>query len=506
MYTALYRKLRPTTFADIVGQEHIVKTLTNQIITERISHAYLFCGTRGTGKTSCAKVFAKAVNCENPQNGEACGLCSSCEGLASGASLDVIEIDAASNNGVDNIRELREEVRYPASGKYKVYIIDEVHMLSTGAFNALLKTLEEPPPHVIFILATTDPQKIPATIHSRLMRFDFHRISMEHMTKALRKYVNEEGIIITNDALTYVARLSDGSMRDALSLLDRCASLYFGQEITLEGALEITGSVDNSVFFETIQALLNKDARQCLDIIEELSAKGRDFGQFSDEMLVHLRNILVAAAGVKSGEKYDEIAAKSGYDEIIRMIAAFSGISRTIRQSGGNAKLALEVGCIEFVTEVRGQRSEVREPDIKQNFNKEVKTEIVKEEVKKKAIPDDVRKVLLEWNGFIREFEPNFAPFMQKTQPGFLEDEYLYIVCPDLFVESHLRKRTEYIEDKLRTKYGLEFSVNIIAKNFYDERHRRKYNLVDDFNYTAQGENADIDRLKKMIDFEIEES
>ncbi|MDR2183196.1 MAG: DNA polymerase III subunit gamma/tau, partial [Clostridiales bacterium] len=338
MYTALYRKLRPTSFAGIVGQEHIKKTLVNQIIHNRVTHAYLFCGTRGTGKTTCAKVFARAVNCENPQSGEACGTCRSCVDIASGASMDVIEIDAASNNGVDSIRQLREEVRYPAMGRYRVYIVDEVHMLSGGAFNALLKTLEEPPAHIIFILATTDPQKIPATIHSRVMRFDFHRIGTADMQTALAGYMAEEGIAVTAEALAYVARLSDGSMRDALSILDRCASLYFGEEITLERTLEITGSVDDAVFAHMMEALTAKQTEKCLAIIEDLSAKGRDFAQFAQEMLSHLRNRLVAATTQNM----------EGYDGIIRMITAFSDAAKNMRHAP-SARLALEVMCIEYI-------------------------------------------------------------------------------------------------------------------------------------------------------------
>ena len=497
MYTALYRKLRPTSFADIVGQEHIKKTLINQIEHDRITHAYLFCGTRGTGKTTCAKVFARAVNCDNPQSGEACGICRSCADIASGASLDVIEIDAASNNGVDNIRELREEVRYPAMGRYKVYIVDEVHMLSGGAFNALLKTLEEPPPHVIFILATTDPQKIPATIHSRLMRFDFHRISPSDMEAALAGYMTEEGIAAAPDALAYVARLSDGSMRDALSILDRCASLYYGEEITLERALEITGSVDDVVFADMIDALTGKQTDKCLAIIESLSAKGRDFAQFAQEMLSHLRNRLIAATAQNM----------EGYDEIIRMIAAFSDVAKNMRHST-SPRLALDVMCIEYicgsVEEISGQARDNGFRPLHDNGRGSALPPASKPEppaLKKKAIPDDIRNVLLDWPNFVNDFEPNFAPFIAKTQAGFLEDEHLYVVCPDIFTESHLRGRADYIADMLLKRYGLEFSVNIIAKNFYDDRHRKKYNIADDFNYA----NGEIDKLKSMIDFEIEE-
>ena len=222
-YQALYRKWRPDNFEDVKGQDHIVTTLQNQIKADRIGHAYLFCGTRGTGKTSIAKIFAKAVNCEHPVNGSPCGECASCKAIAAGNSMNVIEIDAASNNGVDNIRQIREEVQYsPTQGRYKVYIIDEVHMLSIGAFNALLKTLEEPPSYVIFILATTEAHKIPVTILSRCQRYDFHRISIDTIADRLTKLMQAENINVEDKAIKYIAKAADGSLRDALSLLDQC--------------------------------------------------------------------------------------------------------------------------------------------------------------------------------------------------------------------------------------------------------------------------------------------
>ena len=234
-YTALYRKFRPQEFEDVRGQEHIVTTLKNQIQADRIGHAYLFCGTRGTGKTTIAKIFAKAANCERPVGGSPCGECRSCLAIAAGGSMNVIEIDAASNNGVDNIREIREEVAYsPAKGKYKVYIIDEVHMLSIGAFNALLKTLEEPPAYVIFILATTEAHKIPITILSRCQRYDFKRISIDEISSRLAELMGKEQVEAEERAIRYIAKAADGSMRDALSLLDQCIAFYLGQKLTYD--------------------------------------------------------------------------------------------------------------------------------------------------------------------------------------------------------------------------------------------------------------------------------
>ena len=231
-YTALYRKFRPDSFQDVKGQDAIVRTLKNQIRAQRIGHAYLFCGTRGTGKTTVAKILAKAVNCEHPIDGNPCNECETCKAIAAGNSMNVIEIDAASNNGVDNIREIREEVAYsPTSGKYKVYIIDEVHMLSIGAFNALLKTLEEPPSYVIFILATTEAHKIPITILSRCQRYDFKRIARTTIVDRLRELMDEEQVEVEDKALRYIAKKGDGSMRDALSLLDQCIAFYLGEKL-----------------------------------------------------------------------------------------------------------------------------------------------------------------------------------------------------------------------------------------------------------------------------------
>lgn len=256
-YTALYRKFRPDCFEDVKGQEHIVTTLQNQIKAERVGHAYLFCGTRGTGKTTIAKIFAKAVNCEHPVEGSPCGECAACRSIGAGASMNVIEIDAASNNGVDNIREIVDEVSYsPAEGRYKVYIIDEVHMLSIGAFNALLKTLEEPPSYVIFILATTEVHKIPITILSRCQRYDFRRITIDTIAARLRELMEAEQIQVEEKALRYIAKSADGAMRDALSLLDQCIAFHFGEELTYDKVLDILGAVDTEVFGRLLRHVL----------------------------------------------------------------------------------------------------------------------------------------------------------------------------------------------------------------------------------------------------------
>ena len=291
-YTALYRKFRPLTFSEIVGQEHIVKTLKNEIINDRIGHAYLFNGVRGTGKTSAAKILARAVNCLNPQNGEPCNECSVCKSALDGSLTDIVEMDAASNNSVDDVRAIRDEVNFlPTVAKYRVYIIDEVHMLSPGAFNALLKTLEEPPAHVKFILATTEPQKLPATILSRCQRFDFKKISDENIEKRLDYVCKQSNLDITKDAEKLIAQLSEGAMRDALSILERCT-----QEegtITDELVKELVGIPKVESVNKIIKAILEKDTDTALTTIDEIVADGKDIVNFLWEMIKYVKDILV---------------------------------------------------------------------------------------------------------------------------------------------------------------------------------------------------------------------
>ena len=303
-YTALYRKFRPSTFEDVKGQDHIVTTLKNQIRADRIGHAYLFCGTRGTGKTTIAKILARSVNCEHPVDGSPCGECASCKAILAGVSTNVIEIDAASNNGVDNIREIREEVAYrPTQGRYKVYIIDEVHMLSTGAFNALLKTLEEPPSYVIFILATTEANKIPVTILSRCQRYDFRRITIDTIAARLSELMEKEGVDVEEKAIRYVAKAGDGSMRDALSLLDQCIAFYLGQKLTYDKVLEVLGTVDTEIFSQMLRTILAGDVTGSIRTLETLLNRGKELGQFVTDFTWYLRNLLL----VKSADETEEL-------------------------------------------------------------------------------------------------------------------------------------------------------------------------------------------------------
>ena len=303
-YTALYRKFRPSTFEDVKGQDHIVTTLKNQIRADRIGHAYLFCGTRGTGKTTIAKILARSVNCEHPVDGSPCGECESCRSIASGRSMNVVEIDAASNNGVENIREIREQVQYPPTeGRYRVYIIDEVHMLSTGAFNALLKTLEEPPTYVIFILATTEANKIPVTILSRCQRYDFRRITIDTIAARLSELMEKEGVDVEEKAIRYVAKAGDGSMRDALSLLDQCIAFYLGQKLTYDKVLEVLGTVDTEIFSQMLRTILAGDVTGSIRTLETLLNRGKELGQFVTDFTWYLRNLLL----VKSADETEEL-------------------------------------------------------------------------------------------------------------------------------------------------------------------------------------------------------
>ena len=341
-YTALYRKFRPDTFEDVKGQEHIVTTLKNQIKADRIGHAYLFCGTRGTGKTTVAKILAKTVNCEHPVDGNPCNQCDMCRSIQDGTSMNVIEIDAASNNGVDNIREIREEVAYrPTQGKYKVYIIDEVHMLSTGAFNALLKTLEEPPSYVIFILATTEAHKIPITILSRCQRYDFRRITIDTIAARLMELMEKEHIQAEGKAIRYIAKAADGSLRDALSLLDQCVAFYLGQTLTYDNVLDVLGTVDTEIFSGMLRQVAAGDVAAVIHLLEELVLQGKEMGQFVTDFTWYMRNLLLVKSSPDSGELLDlsrenmnlllEEKDMFETETLMRYIRIFSDLSSQLR-------------------------------------------------------------------------------------------------------------------------------------------------------------------------------
>lgn len=498
-YTALYRKFRPRTFASVIGQEHIVRTLKNQMKTGRVSHAYLFCGTRGTGKTSTAKIFARAINCLHPTaEGEPCNECDVCRDILQGRSVNVIEIDAASNNSVDNVREIREEVKYPPTqGKFKVYIIDEVHMLSNSAFNALLKTLEEPPAHVIFILATTDPQKVPATILSRCQRFDFHRITTEEIAQTLEGYLQEEGQRATAEAVRYVARLGDGSMRDSLSILDQCLAFFSGEEVTLEKVLEVTGAVDRRVFFEMTEAMAQKDAPKAMTLVQEMMLSGRDVKQFVGEMLVHLRNLLLAATipdprGVLdlSAEDLEQMQAAAKHisaEELLALIGRFSALQSELRHAS-NERILLEVELMKLcapwsegdLTSLAARLGDLERKVAEGVTVTVTQTSASKEKPKPKrkppALPEDMQKIKDEWPMLCADVTyPPLRGTLTGVEVGFKEDEFLYLVCANSFLEDMVKNKLEEISALLEKAAGKSFALRTITKEEYEKWREAAY-------------------------------
>ena len=364
-YTALYRRFRPTTFKDIVGQEHITTTLRNQVIADRVGHAYLFTGCRGCGKTSSAKVLARAVNCLNPQNGEPCNECSICKSALDGSLTDIVEMDAASNNSVDDIRAIRDEVNFlPTVAKYRVYIIDEVHMLSPGAFNALLKTLEEPPKHVKFILATTEPQKLPATILSRCQRFDFKKISEPDITQNLEKICKECNIQYSVDALNLIAELSEGAMRDALSILERCSQ---GEDnnITEQKVKELVGIPKLEYISGITKAILEYDVNSSLEISNKIILEGKDLTNFLWEIIKYIRDIMILKTTENSSNIYSEddknlmqdLTKNVSKDRLLQIIYTLSDLENEIKWSS-QKNIIFQVGIMRLCSKENMSLSE----------------------------------------------------------------------------------------------------------------------------------------------------
>ncbi len=355
MYQALYRKWRPRVFADVVGQEHITRTLRNQVSAGKTGHAYLFTGSRGTGKTTCSKILAKAVNCLSPTpDGDPCGECAICKGIDDGSVLDVVEIDAASNNGVENIRDLREEANFtPAAARFRVYIIDETHMLSIGAFNALLKIMEEPPPHVLFILATTEVHKVPATILSRCQRFDFRRIPPDVIARRLAYIAKQEGVALEEDAGVLIARLSDGGMRDALSLLDVCISR--SPQVSLETVSQAAGLARNEYLFSIAQSVQAGDTGAALASLEALSERSVEFDRLTEQLVGHYRNLMVARTVTKAEEmivclpdELEKLRVQSREYRLSAILFAIDCLSQALtRMSQGSSKrVELEMALV----------------------------------------------------------------------------------------------------------------------------------------------------------------
>ena len=514
-YTALYRKFRPTHFDDVKGQDHIVTTLKNQIQADRIGHAYLFCGTRGTGKTSIAKLFAKTVNCENPKDGSPCGECISCRNIAVGASMNVIEIDAASNNGVDNIREIVDEVSYsPAEGKYKVYIIDEVHMLSIGAFNALLKTLEEPPSYVIFILATTEVHKIPITILSRCQRYDFKRIDIETITARMRELMDAEGVQVEEKALRYVAKIADGSMRDALSLLDQCIAFHFGKELTYDKVLDVLGAVDTEVFSRLYRQVLKRNVLGCIQLLEEIIMQGRELTQFVSDFSWYLRNLLLVKTSDNMEDVIDvssenlnrlkEEADKTDMETIIRYIRVFSELSSRMKYVT-QKRILLEVALIklckpEMETSQDSLLDRIRA--VEEKIENGIVTTAVSTSASilasqqnpsrpevPKAIPEDVKQVVKKWSGIVGNAGVPLKVYLKNARLSLGGDNKLMMVVEDGVPYDYLKQEgcKEEIERLIEDYIGKTVEINIQAM---DNGRQFETSYID---------------LTKIINIEIEE-
>ena len=356
---SLYRRHRPQSFGEVVGQEHVVRTLSNAVEQGRVHHAYLFVGSRGTGKTSMAKILARSLNCVKGPTLEPCGECEPCRTIAAGTSLDVIEMDAASNRSVDDVRELRERVGYaPAEGRWKVYILDEAHMLTKEAWNAFLKTLEEPPPNTVFVLATTEPQKVMATIIDRTQRFDFQRPSLEQIAEVVRRVAKAEGIEVEDGAVALIARSASGSFRDALGTLDQLVS-FGGERVATDDVVELLGAADAEVLFETTDAIGSGDAAAALGAIDGLARSGRDPGQFARDLIAHLRQLLVARATgevpesftvtVAQPDRLAEQAGRIGEAKLMGAIDALSTATANMRE-GDDPRLSLEVALLKVTS------------------------------------------------------------------------------------------------------------------------------------------------------------
>lgn len=500
-YTALYRKFRPTSFEDVKGQDHIITTLQNQIKANRIGHAYLFCGTRGTGKTTVAKIFAKAVNCEHPVDGSPCGECAMCRSIAAGTSMNVIEIDAASNNGVDNIREIREEVTYrPTEGKYKVYIIDEVHMLSIGAFNALLKTLEEPPEYVIFILATTEVHKIPITILSRCQHYDFKRITIDTIAARMNELMEAEQVDVEEKAIRYIAKAADGSMRDALSLLDQCIAFYLGQKLTYDNVLEVLGAVDTDVFSRLLRKIIQRDVAAVLNTVEELVMQGRELSQLAADFTWYLRNLLlvktsdsiedVLDVSTENLQQLKEEAQMIETDMLLRYIRIFSELSGQMKYAT-QKRVLLEVALIKLCTPAMETTEDAlldRIRAVEEKLEKGIAVmpeggygspypqgnagaaggfgDRMEDAVKKPeiplAIPEDVQEVVKNFRAIADEISDPVRTTLKKARLSLGGENRLMVVLPEGIEasiagrEDHVKELEALIEQRIGKKVEVE--------------------------------------------------
>lgn len=511
MHKALYRVYRPKNFSDVIGQEHIVRTLKNQIENNNVGHAYLFCGTRGTGKTSTAKIFSRAVNCTNLHNDEPCNECENCREILEDKTMDVVEIDAASNNSVDDIRELRENVKYsPAKAKYKVYIIDEVHMLSQGAFNALLKTLEEPPSYVIFILATTEPHKIPATILSRCQRFDFKRVTVKDISSRMRYICEKEGIEADEKALNLIARNSQGALRDALSILDQCIS-FEGNKISYNDVIELLGSVNIEQLFDLAESIIKEDTRKSLQILNDFIIWGKDVRNLVNDLIDHFRNLMVC----KISNDLDEIislpeetidllkqqAETIDTNNLIRILNILSETQDGMKISS-NPRVLMEVTMMKIaqpmfdeskealIKRIENLEQKIESGNIKVNHistnqtvdnfnanNQQNNNTVEKQEDEnieyENLKGDDIKLVEKSWKKILQKMKEDknqvIRALLQDVDSFNISEDTLYIIFTDnySFAKSRLDSPAtiQYVEKVIREVLNRSFSVKIALKS-----------------------------------------
>ncbi|MBR2560799.1 MAG: DNA polymerase III subunit gamma/tau [Eubacterium sp.] len=506
-YVALYRKFRPATFEEVRGQEHIVTTLKNQLRAGRIGHAYLFCGTRGTGKTTVAKILARAVNCEHPaDDGSPCNTCASCRDILAGTSTNVLEIDAASNNGVDNIREIREEVVYrPTRGRYKVYIIDEAHMLSPGAWNALLKTLEEPPEYVIFILATTEVAKIPVTILSRCQRYNFRRITSATIASRMQELLREEQVEAEETAVRYIARAADGSMRDALSLLDQCIAFYLGEKLTYGKVLDVLGRVDTDLFSSLLRRIIVGDVSGTIHAFQDVVRAGSEVGQFVSEFTWYLRNLLLVQSSEDLEDTLDisaenlqqlkEESAMVSTEVLMRYIRVLSELSGQLRFATGK-QILVETALIRLCRpqtdpDLSGilDRLRVLEKKMEEGSfvpagagvqsvpvqRMENASEGIKEKESaaavKKAAPEDLKLITAHWRQIVGQTEYRMRAVLSMIGPPRYDsstgEAKLYLETSDP-ISLNLLKRNEQMEELKRIisetiQKNLAYEIEIVG-------------------------------------------
>jgi DNA polymerase-3 subunit gamma/tau len=500
-YTALYRKFRPTDFNEVKGQDHIVTTLKNQVKADRIGHAYLFCGTRGTGKTTIAKILGKTVNCEHPVDGNPCNECTMCKSIHSQTSMNVIEIDAASNNGVDNIREIVDEVRYsPTEGRFKVYIIDEVHMLSAGAFNALLKTLEEPPSYVIFILATTEAHKIPITILSRCQRYDFKRITINTIAARLIDLMEQEKVEAEEKAVRYIARMADGSMRDALSLLDQCIAFYFGQKLTYDNVLEVLGAVDIEIFARLLSYILKNEVANCMRLLEELIVTGRELTQFTVDFTWYLRNLLLVKTSEDAGEVIEvssenlvlvkEQAKQIDVETLIRYIRIFADLSGQIKYAS-QKRVMVEVALIKLckpqmetnyediinrlkLIENKLENGVIQAANIQASNNQVITTTESKEQAEEKeiilekAVPEDLKEVARNWHNIVSATSPLVKAYLAGAKPSIGNNNTLLLVFTESLDKDFISKEDHLNDIKSAIAKTIHKEVEVQTKLLSD--------------------------------------